>query len=292
MGFIIPAVSYYTPPKPIGEYSESMGQNKSPADRKKIREKLEMVDRYYRDLATQLAVEPPQRGTRSGDTSTYMWGSRNILLSEDLLLYGSDLMIKKIAAHEFFHAMQHMKHKPMWLTFLREPEAEAHALKYALTGVAEEIPWIYDPTNLIRNDLADKFEAREGASAYKIHTCHCMQEFNPYGAESVFTDLSRPVPIPECGHEHDFGAASPYPYPAPAPIQAPQPVQPQAAIQPAAQGPQGWQRTPGGISVPMQSFPPGIPATPPPPGVFPAQQPQYQPLPQPAPFRLVRSDRY
>jgi hypothetical protein len=96
-------------------------------------------------MASTYGTQVPQIGTTPGTISVYRHGPRDILMSEELLNRGSESQVRKVAAHEYYHYMQHnyamrnMKNKPV-----TELEAEANALRW-INGEQPQLPLVPHP---------------------------------------------------------------------------------------------------------------------------------------------------
>lgn len=106
-------------------------------------------------IANTFGIEPPEIRTIPGTTSIYRHGPRDIFMSDVLLEQGSTNLIRKVAAHEAYHQLQHasglrnMKNKP-----ITELEAESMALDW-MSGKRDAIPLIPRPLVYARN-IQDK----------------------------------------------------------------------------------------------------------------------------------------
>lgn len=175
-------VSGYTPPQPVGTYKNLAVPRRS----------MQLVDRVLTDLSTKAGRKPPLRGTIPGRTSVYRWNPKDIMMSEVLLREGSDEQIKKITAHEWFHSDQAAKGKIMPLTFIREPEAEHAALRYAVDGVIENIPrfGIIHPKIFFENRmLTSRFMPGASASVFTAFESRVVYDIDWVRVESEFHSL-------------------------------------------------------------------------------------------------------
>lgn len=95
-------------------------------------------------LANTYGTGIPSIGTIPGTTSVYRHEPRDILMAEELLKFGTDRQVRKVAAHEFFHFFQHGHGKNMNIKPVRELEAESMALRW-IAGMKPNLPFVSRP---------------------------------------------------------------------------------------------------------------------------------------------------
>jgi hypothetical protein len=95
-------------------------------------------------LANTYGTPMPNIGTLPGTTSVYRHGPRDILMARDLLSNGSERQVRKVAAHEYFHWLQHANGRNMNNKPFTELEAESMALRW-IAGMKPNLPLIPHP---------------------------------------------------------------------------------------------------------------------------------------------------
>jgi hypothetical protein len=95
-------------------------------------------------LADTYGLRSPPIGTIPGTTSVYRHGPRDIFMAEELLSRGTERQVRKVAAHEFFHYLQHENGKNMNIKPVRELEAESMALRW-INGDRPQVPMVSRP---------------------------------------------------------------------------------------------------------------------------------------------------